>query len=302
MISFKIFMGNRTVKNWMMISYGNSILDFCFAVQIPHKITESNYALKMKKTSTVKNICQGVRKGTTIRCKKYAIKGGEYCELHIPDSPFVCQGFTRTGAKCGAAKEEGSDYCCEDHNPANIRSTDPAIFRIPGLRASRMNAVLEYRNNMDLYSDEAIEIKKDGNRIHLDHHVELNLGRDVFDSLRKNDLNTEDAEKLKSDIKVTFNENFNLSFTDEKVNMKKTAAMQQFADAYKADEVKGGLEYYVLETFHMATRGKTSRIITEVTTSFDSVIDHMRNNTSTTRSNELYVEGLADMMTAMKLT
>ena len=255
----------------------------------------------MEKISEISIWCQGVKNLTQTRCSNRAIKGGMYCNLHLPDSPLVCQGIKRNGTKCKAFKRKGLDFCCPEHDPAKEPTTDPLDFRFTNLRKNRMDSVLEYRNNMDLYSDEKIDMKKDARRLHLDHHVELNLGRDAYDSLKGNGMKSQDAERLKSNIKVTFNKNFNLSFTDETVNMKKTAAMQNFADAYKTDNLKGGLEDYVLESFHMATRGKTSRIIAEVITSFDLVINHMRDNYGTTTSNTLYVEKLEDMFAAMKL-
>jgi hypothetical protein len=246
-------------------------------------------------------LCQALKADNISKCRNFALKGSTFCGIHLPDSPYVCQGTTRDGRKCKARKAKKSDYCCKDHDPSNERSTDPSIFRIPDLRNDRMSAVMEYRNNMDLFSQELIDMDKDADRVHLEHHVEMNLGRDAYDSLRPTNMKLVDAEKLRDNIKITFNENFNLSFTDRTVNQKKTAAMQNFADDYKADKVKGGLEYYVLESFHMATRGKTANIIKEVTNSFDSIVDHMTNTHETSNTNTLYVEKLEDMMAAMKL-
>ena len=121
--------------------------------------------------------------------------------------------------------------------------------------------------------------------------MELNLGRDAFDRLKY--LKKSESDLLKSSIKVTFNEDFNLGLTEDQINLKKTSAMQKFG--------LDGISFYLTESFQMATRAKTSRIIGEVTTSFDLIRSHLTDNNPTSSVLINYDTELEGIMESMRL-
>jgi hypothetical protein len=65
----------------------------------------------------------------------------------------------------------------------------------------------------------------------IDHVFELNLVRDLFDKMRIG--HKSETNKLKNDLKITFNQDFNLALTDQHLNLAKSSAVQSFASDYK---------------------------------------------------------------------
>ena len=140
------------------------------------------------------------------RCKLQSVHG--YCKFHFP-----CQGLTRGGLACNAyvrGERYGcSKYCRDDHDPANDRSTDTSLFRIENLCVERNEAVNEYREGKDAYTDENIE--------HLpskqcDHVFEIHLARDVYDKSIK-DVPSASGMLVQEQIKTAINAVENLNFT-----------------------------------------------------------------------------------------
>ena len=166
--------------------------------------------------------CQAKKKNGE-KCKNYAIKGGTFCHCHNPNDETLCAGTKRDGTRCRKGHRKNSLYCSDDHDPEFERSSDPSYYRISGLRDQRLAQVLHLRGNMDGFTGDAIKVwEKPIQNYDIDHVIEINLGRDMFDRLK--DIKQSDSNRLKSNIKTTFNQNFNLVVTEMPVNMAKTAA------------------------------------------------------------------------------
>ena len=255
----------------------------------------------MTSIDIISPFCTEIKLSNGRKCENYAVKGSKLCHQHTPKSSAICAGYTRKGNKCKAYRKSGSLYCRPDHDPSQIRSTDTYVFRVDGLRKEMEAKILFYRKEKDLFTDEPIDIWKNPiQSYHLDHVVELNLGRDVYD--KQKNLKKLDSDMLRRGITHTFNQDFNLGLTLEQINLKKTSAMQKFGQAYKMNDVhKDGISFYLTEAFHMATRAKTSKIIEEVTTSFDLIRSHMTDNNPTTSVFTNYDEGLEDLMRSMRI-
>lgn len=257
----------------------------------------------MKKSiEDIPDFCINIKPDTGRKCSNYAIKGGSYCKLHLPNSPYVCAGFKRNGIKCKAFKRKDSLYCCADHDPDIERSTDPLEFRVGNLRSSKLSKILRIQEDKDCFSDEVIETwKKPIDNYHIDHFFELNLARDAFDRMRK-DVTKRESMKLKDDVKITFNQEFNLGLTDEKINQSKTSAMQSFATDYKSSSVdKDGIRFYLRNSPNIRTRGIVSKIVEKVTTSVDLVKDHFTNNVEDSPAKISYLTELEEMVETWKL-
>ena len=245
--------------------------------------------------------CQGKRKDGK-KCSNYAIKGGTFCHCHTPNDETLCAGTKRDGTKCCRGHRKASLYCSDDHDPEFVRSSDPSYYRVNRLRDSRLTQVLHSRKNEDRYTGDAIEVwKKPIQNYDLDHVVELNLARDMFDRLEN--VKQSDSNRLKANIKITFNQDFNLVITETSVNMAKTAAMQNFALAYRKNEVdKDGIKHYLRESFvERTSRNEISRICEEVTTSGDFIKDYMNSNFNSSKIVESYVAEIEDMMVALRI-
>ena len=255
----------------------------------------------MTSTDIISPFCTEIKSSNGRKCENYAVKGSTLCHQHTPKSSVICAGYTRKGTKCKAYRKSGSLYCRIDHDPNETRSTDTSEFRIGGLRESKEAKILLYRNQLDPFTEKPIETDKVSiQNYHLDHFVELNLGRDAFDRLKY--LKKSESDLLKSSIKVTFNEDFNLGLTEDQINLKKTSAMQKFGLAYRMNNVhKDGISFYLTESFQMATRAKTSRIIGEVTTSFDLIRSHLTDNNPTSSVIVNYDTELEGIMESMRL-
>jgi len=245
--------------------------------------------------------CQAVKKNGK-KCGNYAIKGGTLCHSHTPNDETLCAGTKRDGTKCCKPHRKGSLYCTDDHDPAFVRSSDPSYYRISGLRDHRLTQVLRSRDYTDGFTGDKIEPeKKKLQGYDIDHIIEINLGRDMFDRLKE--IKKSDANRLKDDIKVTFNQNFNLIVTEMPVNMAKTAAMQKFALAYRKDDVnKDGIKHYLRESFvERTSRNEISRICEEVITSGNLIKDYMNDNFNSSKVVESYVSEIEDMMVALRI-
>jgi len=232
------------------------------------------------------------------KCQNIAIKGSIYCNLHMTNSTYVCEGLKMDGTKCRAFKRKGSRFCRPEHDPELERSTDTLEFREPNLRnISRLSSLLLNQNNRDCFTEEIIKTwKNPGDEVHIDHFFELNLARDLYDRIRNKHDPTELSD-LKSNVKDVINKEFNLGLTDEKINQSKSAAIQNFANDYKSESVdKDGLKFYFRNAPKIRTRGLVSKIIDKVTTSVDLITDHLTNDLKDTSSKADYMLQLEEMV------
>ena len=197
--------------------------------------------------------CTGTTKAGQ-QCRKKALDGRDRCHWHIK-----CQGFRRNGVRCDARAEEELNYlyCREDHDPNNNRSTDTKKFRIDGLRHSKHDAVLEWRNRKDAYTGRTLKSMKG---TELDHVVELHIVRDAFDAIPKHGMNFErnKNELMEFTRESVVNENSNLNFTSKGINEWKFKAFDKFQKDYRRDTGKQadeGLFPYLQDEYSLKTVG-----------------------------------------------
>ena len=127
------------------------------------------------------------------------------------------------------------------------------------------------------------------------------MARDIYDRVRTKHV-SEDLNQLKVNVRDTFNQDFNLGLTDEKINQSKTSAVQSFANDYKTDSVnKDGFKFYLRNAPKIRTRGVVSKVINKVTTSVDLITEHFTNNVKDSTVKENYLNELQDMVKAWKL-
>jgi len=241
--------------------------------------------------------CQGLTLSRN-RCKKFKFKEYNFCQYHIPDSPYLCEGTKKDGMKCNSLKREGSDYCSDMHDP-ELGMTDPLIFREVDLRKNKLTIILRNQNETDFYSKEPIDIwKKPIDRYHIDHIAELNLARDVFDKLKVS--HRSESDQLKANLKTTFNQDFNLALTDEGINQAKSAAIQSFATAYRHNDIhKDGLKHYLRKSSHRPTRAVVGNIAEEVQCSLIGVTDYIFEEYEKNDVNDAIIEEVENMMDKM---
>ena len=73
-----------------------------------------------------------------------------YCKLHDPRA-LLCGHATKSGSPCKLLATE-----CPHHGEHRIPMSDrtePSIFRVENLRFDKWNAVKEYRDGLDVYSN-----------------------------------------------------------------------------------------------------------------------------------------------------
>ena len=254
-------------------------------------------------TEELPTFCTYIKTDNSSTCQNLAIKGSIYCNLHIPNSSFICEGVKRDGTKCRAFKRKNSRFCRPEHDPDILRSTDPLDFRESNLRTdSRLSSLLLNQRCRDCYSDEMIkDWKKPMSKKQIDHYFELNLARDAYDCLRTKHV-SEELDQLKVDVRHTFNQEFNLGLTDEKINQSKTSAIQNFANDYKTNSVnEEGLKFYLRNAPEIRTRGIVSKIINKVTTSVDLINEHFTTNVKDSTIKDNYLNEIEEMVKTWKL-
>jgi len=236
------------------------------------------------------------------KCWKHAVKGSTFCEHHMPNSPFICEGTRTNGKKCYQLKKAASSYCCDEHNPDFILQTSPIEFKIKDLENSKEPWLLLKQKIRDCYSNEVIKLyeNKPSSQMQVDHVVPLELAADVLGKLP--DLKKSEEAKLKLIIKDTFNQDFNLGLTAKDIKEDKSAAMQHFSIDFKRNKVnEAGINFYLTEAFTMARRSVTSKIIQEVTTSLETCKDFMTSNHETSTVLDNYVGGIDDLMNSLHI-
>jgi hypothetical protein len=111
----------------------------------------------------------------------------------------------------------------------------------------------------------------------LDHFWEVNIGRDIYDHVSR-DVKSGAANTLKTRIKDSFNQSFNLGFTEGSVNNAKCAAVVEFSNDLKFREAHDeGLPHYLRQRFTQkaVTRGDVARISTRIVTAYDDLREHL---------------------------
>ena len=232
------------------------------------------------------------------RCERFSIKGSTFCSQHMPNSTFTCEGLKSDGTKCGSFKRPGSKYCCDRHDP-ELGLSDPIIFREDNLRDQFLAKLLFKQNHQDCYSEKVIEAWKEPiSNYHIDHFVELNLVRDLFDKMKIQD--PKEKQEFKNDLKITFNQEFNLGLTDEKINMAKSAAMQSFGSDYRFKKVhEDGIRHYMRNSTHMKTRSVVTNIVKEVANGFEAARNHISSNIKASELNDRCIGEISDVMESL---
>lgn len=194
--------------------------------------------------------------------------------------------MTRAGEKCNAQVRsvDGSLYCRPDHDPAYTRSTDPAIFRMPNLRTSRRDVVLEYRDGRDMYTDRLFN-----QSMELDHALELHMLRDTFDmsmqqcGRQSGGVTDAATDAATSDLAVTLkqlaNAKENLNFTSPAINQLKFEALYDYSGQYKAGQDMPSLVSFLnkdSDTGIQLSRKVTSRIQEGILSAYDHICGGMR--------------------------
>jgi hypothetical protein len=167
-----------------------------------------------------------LRGSWTFKCKTCNIGNGK--------NRLCGSTLTRTGIPCRIRIGGASEYChISSHNPVMPPVSEPEIFRIPDCRALREAAVLEYRENKDIYTDCAISSLSG---YELDHIMELQLLRDALDvgfpPTRTNIENSNRAatvdilKQIVNDIQV-------LNFTKVNINKVKGEGVTEFLEDFK---------------------------------------------------------------------
>lgn len=200
--------------------------------------------------------CQGTtRKGTTCGITNL-VPGRNYCHWHA-----LCHGLCRNGNPCRsrATAEFDWKYCRADHDPRRIRTTDPAIFRLDGLRIDRSGVVKEFRGGSDVFTGETLH---EFGRNELDHVVELHVVRDNFDRLKRvGDGFGEQKTLLKEDLKRIVNERENLNFTTPAFNCVKFEGFKNFQAVYHQREstVSNELDLGIVHFLRTAKARRTEK-------------------------------------------
>ncbi len=166
-------------------------------------------------------------------------------------------------------------YCCDDHDPACNRSTDPKIFRDPELRQRVGSAVAEQRNHRDDYTGSPLSAN--WAHIELDHVIEIQCARDCYDIVLRR--HSEDQGHMQNAIRSAINTEKNLNFTTKEINSLKYEAIASFLEAYKENSHHGsspaGISSFLLEAYSKKYHGKklsrtqTSNIKREIVKSYE---------------------------------
>ena len=221
------------------------------------------------------------------KCKAYNSRGKPcglphlkdmlYCGFHTDVGGIKkCEGIRADGKPCNTAAEKGKRFCRDSHNPETwSSSTDP--FRQADLRKNVEKEVRTRTENKDVFS--GVPLEDCLSTIHLDHFLELNLARDIYDKVTK-EAKESSAQSLKSELKEVFNQTFNLGFTEEETNQVKCKAILEFANALKfSTPHEDGLPHYLRNHFQrVATRGDISRISTNIVAFYDEVQNYASSN------------------------
>jgi hypothetical protein len=236
--------------------------------------------------------CGGTTKAGR-RCQILSVHG--YCQYHFP-----CHGRTRGGVDCNAhvrgERFGRSHYCCDDHDPANDRSTDPSLFRMENLCVERNIAVSEYRAGKDAYTDENIE---DLPAKDCDHVFEIHWARDVYDKSIKHVGGS--SILVREQIKKSINAVENLNFTTPETNKIKFDAAYSFAQDYKGGNVdQTGITHYLVADKRL-TRKVTRNIKCELETSYHSFVDSVERDAGEDRIVGEFLDICHDMSVKMQL-
>jgi len=232
-------------------------------------------------------------------CKNPKLEDEDFCHVHSEkkeskaeqEKVRICQGLKRNRMPCGAPAMKGSLYCREDHNPEIITS-ETEEFRKPNLRSMAGEEVRVRTGNKDVFTD--LSLDQEGLTYDLDHFWEVNIGRDIYDHVSK-ELKTTAAESLKRCIKDSFNQVFNLGFTESSLNNSKCAAVVEFANDLKFKEAHpDGLPHYLRKRFtqRAVTRGDVARISARITSAYDDLRDHFMRNYDGISHHEEVIEQL----------
>ena len=147
-----------------------------------------------------------------------------YCKLHDPRA-LLCGHATKSGSPCKLIASE-----CPHHGEHRIPMGDrtkPSIFRVENLRFDKWDAVKEYRDGLDVYSNNMKVGEVTNQDQQVDHVTELHVIRDNFDLIQKQGTGFQKkkqdlANLLRSNI---VNEVENLNTTAERsisINVKRS--------------------------------------------------------------------------------
>ena len=175
--------------------------------------------------------CVGLnKKGKRCGWKGVHVNENGYCKLHDPRA-LLCGHATKSGSPCKLLATE-----CPHHGEHRIPMSDrtePSIFRVENLRFDKWDAVKEYRDGLDVYSNMKVgEVTNQDQQV--DHVTELHVIRDNFDLIQKQGTGFQKkkqdlANLLRSNI---VNEVENLNTTTAKININKCEAIQKFQAVY----------------------------------------------------------------------
>ena len=183
--------------------------------------------------------CIAVTKKQT-QCKNTSLNGSEFCGVH--QSATYCTGVTQKGVPCKSQQVPGTLFCSKHQKQVMTASpsTDCSVFRVEDLLATKREAVMEYRDQLDAYTGEAIAELFVPN---MDHVVELNMLRDCYDRVH----GTVNAKSLLlHNVRSAASIVPNLNFTTQSVNQKKHCAVKQFCDDFEFQRCNiDGLRFYL---------------------------------------------------------
>ena len=244
----------------------------------PSKVVYKGMTISYSQEPDPKQCKAITKKGS--QCKNKHLDDDEFCFIHSEKKEIkakkgeivICQGIKRDKNPCKRAAVAGSLYCREDHNP-EFWASPTGIFRKPNLRDLVEEQVKELTDRKDVYT--GLPLQEPGLPYHLEHYFEMNIVRDIFDFSTKNAKENE-ANSLKLSMRDTFNQVFNLGFTEEPANQAKCAAVVEFANDLKFSEVHcDGLPHYLRKRFtgKSVTRGDIARVATRIVTAYDSLKD-----------------------------
>lgn len=202
---------------------------------------------------------------------------------------------------------------CKYHDPNFVNSTDPSVFRILDLRASKSSVVQEYRDGKDAYTGRSIKLRTPNTE--LDHVVELHIVRDAIDAIPKQGMNFAKNKKLLIDFtkRNVVNEVFNLNFTTKENNKLTFEAFDAFQKDYRQDtgkQVSQGLFPYLADAYYCSQakkklrfeRSTSSRIQEEVKQSFYGIIDALEEEGEEQPLHGFLMNRLQNELTAMRLS
>jgi hypothetical protein len=243
-------------------------------------VTYKGMTIRYLEDADPKNCRAITKKGKP--CKNPHLEDEDFCHVHsekkedkIEEGKVrICQGLKRNRQPCKAPAMKGSLYCREDHNP-EILTTDTDEFRKPNLRSLAGPGVRMRTANKDAFTD--LPLDQEGLMYDLDHFWEVNIGRDIYDHVSR-DIKSGAANSLKTRIRDSFNQSFNLGFTEGSVNNAKCAAVVEFSNDLKFKEAHDeGLPHYLRQRFTQkaVTRGDVARISARIVVAYDDLREHL---------------------------